>query len=232
MSSEDIKEISVFVDESGSYDSQSASSRYYMICLVFHDQQKSIADDLLRLSDLIAEVGKPPEHCVHTAPLIRRENEYKNDTREVRRSLFFKMLSFVHKADISYKCFFVDKTYIDESVAIHDRLKREILRFFVEHSSEFTGFDKIKVYYDNGQDQVKKILEGVFEAFTTKAEFVPEVTPERYRLFQAADLICTLELMRLRIESGVGLNKSEKMFFGNARLFKRNVLGQLADKEI
>ena len=32
------KEISVFVDESGSYDPDETSSLYYMVCLVFHDQ--------------------------------------------------------------------------------------------------------------------------------------------------------------------------------------------------
>ena len=32
------KEISVFVDESGSYDLNASSSRFYIVCMVFHDQ--------------------------------------------------------------------------------------------------------------------------------------------------------------------------------------------------
>ena len=116
------KEISVFVDESGSYDPDETSSLYYMVCLVFHDQDSDIS--------------------------------------------------------------------------------REILK-----------------------------LEEAFAAITVKTEFVPEVTPAKYRLFQAADFICTLELMRMRIAEGKGLNKSEIAFFGNARLFKRNVLAQLSGKD-
>ena len=96
----------------------------------------------------------------------------------------------------------------------------------------FANYDCIKVYYDNGQNQVKKILEESFAACTTKSEFVAEVTPAKYRLFQAADMICTLELIRSRIEDGHGLNKAELAFFGNARLFKRNVIGQILAKEI
>lgn len=231
MAAETVKEISVFVDESGSYDSDETTSLYYMMCLVFHDQQMPIDDDLRKLSLMIENVGKHPEHCIHTAPLIRRENEYQNDSREIRRALFFKMLSFVRKANIRYKCFVVDKRYIDEAAAIHEKLKRDLAEFLSVNALQFSNYDKIKVYYDNGQDQVKKVLESAFKFVTAKTEFVPEVTPARYRLFQAADLICTLELMRRRIDEGIGLNKSESLFFGNARLFKRNVLSQLSLKE-
>lgn len=38
MSGGGTKEISVFVDESGSFDGNSKSSQYYLICMVFHDQ--------------------------------------------------------------------------------------------------------------------------------------------------------------------------------------------------
>ena len=37
------KEISVFVDESGSFDPDRSSSRYYLVCMVFHDQEKDIS---------------------------------------------------------------------------------------------------------------------------------------------------------------------------------------------
>lgn len=36
------KEISVFIDESGSFEPDEESSRFYLICLVFHDQSSSI----------------------------------------------------------------------------------------------------------------------------------------------------------------------------------------------
>jgi len=232
MANDRVKEISVFVDESGSYDSDVASSLYYMVCLVFHDQDVDIASGIRKLEEELVNVGKPSDHCIHTSPLIRREAEYENDLREERRSLFYKMLTFVRRADVRYKCFQVAKEFIDSDCSIHQKLKRDMTEFLVANAGMFAGYDRIKVYYDNGQDQVKKILEESFAACTGKAEFVSEVTPAKYRLFQAADMICTLELIRLRIEDGHGLNKAEKAFFGNARLFKRNVIGQIESKEL
>ena len=44
-------DISVFVDESGTFDSDKDSSRFYLICLVLHDQRESIARDVVALED-------------------------------------------------------------------------------------------------------------------------------------------------------------------------------------
>ncbi len=224
------KEISVFVDESGSYDPNESSSLYYMVCLVFHDQDVDISGEIAKLEKAISSTGRDGRHCIHTAPLIRRENEYENDLRETRRALFFKMLTFVRRANVSYKCFYVDKHFVDSASMIHKKLHKDLTDFLADNAAKFSGYDKIKVYYDNGQDQIKKLLEESFKALTAKTVFVPEVTPAKYRLFQAADFICTLELMRLRIAEGQGLNKSEIAFFGNARLFRRNILAQLSGK--
>ena len=225
------KEISVFVDESGSYDPDESSSLYYMVYLVFHDQDVDIGGEVDKLEEAISLTGRDSGHCIHTAPLIRRENEYENDLRESRRALFFKMLTFVRRANVSYKCFYVDKHFVDGASMIHKKLHADLTAFLAANAAKFSNYDKVKIYYDNGQDQVKKVLEESFKALMVKTVFVPEVPPAKYRLFQAADFICTIELMRLRIAEGRGLNKSEIAFFGNARLFRRNVLAQLSGKE-
>ena len=69
------KEISVFVDESGSYNPDETSSLYYMVCLVFHDQDSDISGEISKLEEAIAATGRDSSHCIHTALLIRRENE-------------------------------------------------------------------------------------------------------------------------------------------------------------
>lgn len=38
---EKVKEISVFVDESGTFDPDAEASRFYLVCMVFHDQSAS-----------------------------------------------------------------------------------------------------------------------------------------------------------------------------------------------
>ena len=51
--SDKIKEISVFVDESGTFDPDVEASRFYIVCMVFHDQAKSIADNVQKLNDAL-----------------------------------------------------------------------------------------------------------------------------------------------------------------------------------
>lgn len=62
--------------------------------------------------------------------------------------------------------------------------------------------------------------------FSAKTEFVNSVKPENYRLFQAADLLCSIELAAAKMEQG-GLSASESRFFGSARDFKRDILKQI-----
>ena len=78
------KEISVFVDESGSYDPDETSSLYYMVCLVFHDQDSDISGEILKLDEAIVATGRDAGHCIHTAPLIRQLNVSRRDAERPR----------------------------------------------------------------------------------------------------------------------------------------------------
>lgn len=55
--------------------------------------------------------------------------------------------------------------------------------------------------------------------------------PADYCLLQAADLICTLELARAKVdEAGHKLSQSELCFFSGERRLKKNYLKPLAKK--
>ncbi len=95
----------------------------------------------------------------------------------------------------------------------------------------FLEFDKIKVYYDNGQVEVNKILSSVFNIMLPEVEFRKGL-PSEYRLFQVADLLCTMELLRLK-KADKQLSRSEITFFGkNERDFRMNYLRPLNKKVI
>ena len=70
--------------------------------------------------------------------------------------------------------------------------------------------------------ELSKILSTLFHAFLPRVEF-RKVTPSDYRLFQAADMICTFELLKLKMTEHM-LSKSEKIFFGNINDLKRNYI--------
>ena len=89
----------------------------------------------------------------------------------------------------------------------------------------FARAKKIKLYYDNGQDQVKNVLRTTLRAFPV--EFKTFVSSARYRLSQAADLICTIELLAVKHLKGIPLNKGEEFFFGKWRDLKKKYLAPL-----
>lgn len=58
-----------------------------------------------------------------------------------------------------------------------------------------------------------------------------KVIPADYRLFQVADLICTLKLTELKANRHL-LSKSEIYFFENERTLKKNYLKPFGKKEM
>jgi len=231
MSETRTKEISVFVDESGSFESDEESSRFYIICFVLHDQDSDISEWINILETNLVNNGLTSKHCIHVGPLIRREGEYSAMMREERKSIFRSMMAFIRKADISYRCFSIDKHFDSGDTAVHDKLLQDITRFLIDNAATLNTYKKLKVYYDNGQAQVKSLLEEAFAMFSSIVEFVPDVKPEKYRIFQAADLLCSVELVAAKLAVG-SMSISEGRFFGRERDFKRNILKPLKNKEL
>ena len=75
---------------------------------------------------------------------------------------------------------------------------------------------------------MSRILISVFDGLLQNVE-IKRVKPEKYKLFQVADLICTFELLRFKMENE-NLSKSEYLFFGNMRDLKKNYLKPLQRK--
>ena len=231
MMSKRTNEISVFVDESGSFEPNECSSRFYLICFVLHDQAIGISPLVANLESDLAARSLGAGHCIHTGPLIRREAPYSQMQREDRKAIFRKMMAFVRKADIVYRCFRVDKHFDDSDTAVHDELLQSVTRFLLDNATMFDEYDALKIYYDNGQEQVRRLLKEAFAIFSSKTEFVSNVKPEAYRLFQAADFLCSVELVALKIEEGIQ-SVSEMRFFGDRREFLRNILKPIRRKQI
>jgi len=227
------KEISVFVDESGSFApvTRDPHSPYYLLCMVFHDQSVDISKELERLADAFQDMGLERNHTVHAGPLIRREDEYASMVRERRIGIFRRIMAFIQKTDFRYRCFRILKPYNSRQEAIHDTLLQSIVDFLIVHREDFNACEQIKVYYDNGQAQVTALMKEAFAIFSSKVCFVPEVSPSRYRLFQVADVICTLELVKSKLSDCGRISESEERFFGGVKNLKKNYFKPLSRKE-
>ncbi len=145
---------------------------------------------------------------------------------QIRRKLFARFVAFARRAPVWGRTFCVDKRYLSSAELMTKALMEQMARHLESSRDTFSRFERIKVYYDNGQQQVKSILKSVFSPFP--AEFPSNVTPERYRLFQVADLACTTALLRAKLDNGLPLTKSEIYFFRNAHDLKKDYIAPLS----
>ena len=224
-----MKELSIFVDESGDFGEFDPRAPFYILSLVIHDQRVSISDDLSLLESEMRNIGWP-NHCVHAGPIIRAEHEYKEISLYERQQIIRRLMTFTRKLEIRYKALFVEKRKGTDEIAITGMLSKQLADFIRQYESFFNGYDTVKVYYDNGQTEVTKILVSVFTTLLSNVVFI-KVIPSEYRLFQVADLICTLKLTELKLDKKT-LSKSEQYFFQDERTFRKNYLKPLVKKEM
>ena len=219
-----VSELSIFIDESGDFGPYDYRSPYYIITMVFHDQSVDISTPITKLEADLSNRGFPNQ-CVHTGPIIRRENEYEFETIETRRRILNSMVTFIKHCNVKYHSFHIEKKHIEDSVQASAQLSLLISRFLRNHYEELLSYDKVKIYYDNGQIEISRILASVFTVLLPEVE-IKKVTPSDYRLFQTADMFCSMELIRLKMDAAA-LSPSELEFFGNVRDMKKNYLNPL-----
>lgn len=110
------------------------------------------------------------------------------------------------------------------------KLSRKLADAINRNADFFNSFDEIVIYYDNGQVELTKIITSVFNVFFSNVDF-RKVMPVDYKLFQVADLLCSMELLSLKAEA-MTFSKSETEFFCSVRDFKKNYLKPLLRKKI
>ena len=220
-----MKELSIFVDESGDFGPFEKHAPFYIFSLVFHDQSADIIPQIHWLEEKLVNLGLSADHCIHTGPIIRREEDYQHSNFQERRRILNAVISFAKKIDVTYTSFIAEKRHVTDSVDLTISLSRQLSRFIQENLLFFQSYDRVVVYYDNGQTELNRILASVFSALLFNVEF-RKVIPASYRLFQVADMCCTLELIKAKLEHHC-LSEAEQIFFGSTRDMKKNYLRPL-----
>lgn len=213
------KILSCFIDEAGDFGYYDHHSPYYIVSVVLHEQADSIQSQIDGLERYLKVLGFS-DHAIHSGPLIRREADYEDMLMEDRHKLFNLLFQFARKLPISFFTAKVKKSECKDTDELETKLTRAISDEIQRQDDYFRSFDKIIIYYDNGQKPLKRILNIIFSSKFTNIE-VRKVRPVDYKLFQIADLICTLEHIYLKIELGLFSN-SEREFFTKPHDFKKD----------
>lgn len=223
-----MRELSIFVDESGDFGEYEKHSPYYIVSMVFHDQADDISEELVRLDRELNNIGYD-NPIIHTRPLIRHEDDYANMQPNERRLIFTKLFYFAKRCNIKYKAFVYEKRKYSDIFKLQGRIAQDIAGLIRDNQEFFFSFERVVLYYDNGQQELSKALNIVLSTCLSKYE-VKKAMQKDYRLSQVADLICTLEQINHNLENGVGMSKSETMIFHSARSVRKDFIKPLQRK--
>ena len=111
------------------------------------------------------------------------------------------------------------------AIALTIALSKQLAGFLRDNLAFFQGYDRVIIYYDNGQTELTRILASMFSTTLSMVEF-RKVIPSDYRLFQVADMCCSLELIKLKMARNE-LSAGEWVFFGSKRDLNKNYLKPL-----
>ena len=89
-----MKELSIFVDESGDFAEYEKHAPYYIITMILHDQSVDISAEIGQLNEALKNMGYGDDQAIHTEPLIRREDPYRYFQPNERRAIFSKLFYF------------------------------------------------------------------------------------------------------------------------------------------
>lgn len=106
-----MKELSIFIDESGDFGEYDYRSPYYIVSFVFHNQENDISLNITKLDRILTRFNIN-NNCIHTAPLVRGEEIYQNMDLHARRKILNSFFAFLKDINISYESFYVEKSIL------------------------------------------------------------------------------------------------------------------------
>lgn len=223
-----MRELSIFVDESGD---AGETSTYYLITMVLHDQSLDIVRTVQPYeADLRArQIEDIP---MHLGPLLNGSDDYKGLGVSTRKALLNTFRVMADKLPFEYLTFAFRKSNFSDTQDLLNAMKRGLINALFDNIEFLQKFDKVKVYYDNGQSIVTSALHDAVEyALAKEAVVYRDAKPGDYRLFQLADYICTLELTALKYQAHAE-TPTDRLFFGQWGSFKKNYLRKIRKHRI
>ena len=221
-----MRELSVFVDESGS---DGLSDRHYLLTIVMHDQSDSIAGSIESYEGALRAKGLP-DVPFHASPLMNGKDLYSGLDLRTRKMLLGSFRVFFRHMPVKYHTFAYRTRQFASLEKLAGTMRRDLVNFLFDNLAELQAHDAVKVYYDNGQHSVAESLHLAIEyALSKDAVIYRSAQSSEYRLSQVADYICTMELTAIKYREHTATATDEK-FFGKWSDFKKGILKETRKK--
>ena len=190
-----MRELSIFVDESGS---DGLSDRHYLLTVVMHDQSESITDSIKSYEGALRAKGLP-NIPFHASPLMNGKDAYAGLDLKTRKVLLGSFRVFFRHMPVRYHTFAYTTKEFASLEKLAGTMRRDLVNFLFDNLAELQTYEAVKVYYDNGQHSIAESLHLAIEyALSKDAAVYRSAQPSEYRLSQAADYICTMELTAIK----------------------------------
>lgn len=219
------KQLSIYIDETGDFGPYDSNTKIYGVGFVLCEDLDK-CDPYLRQFHRRLQSKEAGEFPIHVGPIIRREGPYINLLHEERLLLFDAIFDLLLESPINVLYTMVRKSEKDTDMEMAKALSN-LVRDNLEY---FNSFEKIIIYYDNGQSQLKSLLLGIFSANFLNFEMVLARQSE-HPFMQLADLVSSLALLNYKVKEG-NLSKSENEFFAGRRNLKKVYLSGLKIKAL
>ncbi len=222
-----MQRLNIFVDETGEFGFSKGASEVYGISFTFHEQGNDISHEIENLNKRLIKIGYTG--MIHMADLIMHRGDYSKFDIKMRKSIFNAIYQFSKKIPVQFYTIIVDKKYTDYSEILRKKIKNEIDQMIKTHEDYFNKFDKIVLYYDNGQETLGYILDSLFIRFDSYEHKIIFNHKEK-RLFQVSDMLTYIDKAIYKHKNNIKYKKSELYFFGNEEL--RRIAKELNKKRI
>ena len=222
-----IKRLNIFIDESGDFGFVNGSSDLYAVSFTFHDSKDLIESELNYLNNKLDLIGY--NGMIHLAYLVAKRGDYSHFNLEKRKSIFWTIFYFSSKVKVKIRTAIIDKKYINKKYQLNVALAREISKVIDDNKEFLESYDKIVIYYDNGQETLGTIIDTLFSCFSNVERRV-SFDHTRKRLFQVSDMLTVIDKLEYKRKNNLAFTKSEKYFF-NGKDF-RHIINLLKKKRI
>lgn len=222
-----INRLNIFVDESGDFGFVNGSSDLYAVSFTLHKSSDSIQTELKYLNEKLITLNY--DGMIHLAYLIAKKGDYSHFDFERRKSIFWAIFYFSSRVKVKLKTVIVDKRYINKKMQLNMTLSGEIGQFINTNRNYLESFDKIVIYYDNGQETLATILDTLFNT-NPKVERRIEFDHTKKQLFQVSDMLTVIDKLDYKRKNNIPFTNAEKYFF-NGKDF-RHIINLLKNKRI
>ena len=210
-----IKRLNIFIDESGDFGFVNGSSELYAVSFTLHESSNSISKELEYLNNRLEEQNY--SGMLHLAYLIAKRDDYSAFNLEQRQKIFWTIFNFARKVPVKLKTIILDKRYMNSKSQLNKNISIEVTKFINENKEYLSSFDKIVIYYDNGQETLATILDIVF-ATNEKVERRIQFDHIKKRLFQVSDMLTFIDKLDYKFHNNIPFTTAEKYFFSNREI--------------